>query len=255
MAEISQNQMNSMQFPRSVRCKECGGTGWITWYDENNYEVAKQCKCMEKIIYGRRIEFAQIPPIYADNRLSNFQLSVYEDKKTVQSACMLVKKYLDDFKKNSKKGMGLYIYSNMKGSGKTRLASSIANDLIERYYSVRFATCMEIFDEIRKTYDKSADYTESDVLNCITRCKVLVIDDFGVEFSNDWRNEKLYTIINSRYVNGLPTIYTSNFSVDNLRCDDRIKSRVIEKTLQIHFSEENIRRKLALENMQDIVNG
>lgn len=247
--------MSLTQFPHSVKCKDCGGTGWITWSDANNYEVAKQCKCMEKILYGRRIEFAQIPAIYADNRLSNFQLSVYEDKKAVQSACMLIKKYLDNFQKNSKKGIGLYIYSSMKGSGKTRLASSIANDLIERHYSVRFATCMEIFDEIRKTYDKAADYTESDVLNCITRCKVLVIDDFGVEFSNDWRNEKLYTIINARYINGLPTIFTSNFSVDNLKCDDRIKSRVMEKALQIHFSEENVRRKLALENMQEIVNG
>ena len=198
VTETSQNQMNSMRFPRSAKCKDCGGTGWITWHDENGYEIGRKCKCMEKIIYDRRIEFAQIPAIYADNRLSNFQLSVYEDKKTVQSACSIIKKYLDDFQKNSKRGMGLYIYSSMKGSGKTRLASSIANDLIERHYSVRFATCMEIFDEIRKTYDKAAAYTESDVLNCITRCKVLVIDDFGVEFSNDWRNEKLYTIIKAR---------------------------------------------------------
>lgn len=255
MGSLSQNRTNSMRFQRLVRCNDCMDTGWITRLDENGYEVAKKCKCMDRVMYERRIDFAKIPAIYADNRLSNFELSVYEEKRTVEATCLLVQKYLDDFKSYSRKGIGLYIYSNMKGSGKTRLASSIANELIDRQYSVRFATSMEIFDEIRKTFDNSHAYTESDVLNCITRCKVLVIDDFGMEFSNDWRNEKLYTIINARYVNGLPTIYTSNYSVDGLRCDDRIKSRVMEKTLHIHFSEENIRRKLALENMREVVNG
>ena len=167
-----------------------------------------------------------------------------DSKKTVSDACKIIKTYLDDFKNQKEMGMGLYIWSRTKGSGKTRIAAGIANELIKSY-AVKFAVSLTILQEIKNTWRRDAEYSESRLLDALSTVEVLVIDDFGVERPADWINDKLYQIINERYINKKVTIFTSNEALKTLQYDDRITNRIKERTYQIAFPEESVRDHIA----------
>ena len=54
------------------------------------------------------------------------------------------------------------------------------------------------------------------------------LDDLGAENSTPWVNETLFQLINYRYNNELPTIFTSNAEVDGV--EDRIRSRMLDNS-------------------------
>ena len=164
------------------------------------------------------------------------------------AACQAIKYYLDNFDQMRTEGKGLYLYSAKKGSGKTRMAASIANDLIHNHdISVKFMTSPAILDEIKSSWG-SKEYTERQILDMLFMVPVLVVDDFGAEKATDWTNDRFYQIINERYTNNRITIFTSNMSLRNLKYDDRITDRIKEKCLQIDFPEESVRERLSEEN-------
>lgn len=178
-----------------------------------------------------------------------------DSRKTIRQACAAVKYYLDNLEDMKAAGMGLYLYSDTKGSGKTRMAASIANELIRRYrMQVRFSGSMRIVQEIKATWD-DRDRKESDLLDALATVEVLVIDDFGTELPKDWIGERFYSIINSRYQDKLITIFTSNLSLEALQYDDRITNRIKERTFQLPFPEESVRERIAEKNRKDLIEG
>lgn len=227
-------------------CSLCNGTYWIITEDG----VAKRCKCFESEKQKRRLRFANIPETYKDVTLGNFDKTVYklaESRNSIQTAVELINVYIEDFIEYHEAGKGLYLWSQEKGSGKTRMAASIANELL-KVQQVKFATSMAILNEIRASWDKSKEYSESQLLDDLVNTDILVIDDFGTEQVKDWINEKFYHIINERYINRKVTIYTSNSEVEKLQYDRRIIDRVREKVYQVHFPEESVRERIAKVN-------
>lgn len=148
--------------------------------------------------------------------------------------------------------MGLFIWSRTKGSGKTRIAAGIANELMKSY-AVKFAVSLTILQEIKNTWRRDAEYSESRLLDALYTTDILVIDDFGVERPADWINDKLYQIINERYINRKVTIFTSNESLETLQYDDRITNRIKERTYQIAFPEESVRDHIAELHQEDMI--
>jgi DNA replication protein DnaC len=144
-------------------------------------------------------------------------------------------------------GIGLYLFSETKGSGKTRMATSLANELMQEHdMTVRFTTSLDILSEIKATWNNDAEFKSgSQLLHYLNTAEVLVIDDFGTEATKDWIDERFYQIINTRYVNKLITIYTSNYSLDDLQYNDRITNRIKERVYQVRFPEESIRDGIA----------
>lgn len=232
-----------------IDCPVCGGIGY-TLQDEGGYEVAVPCRCLPQRILRDRIRFLNLPLSLANMRLKDFSLGVYsrESKPIAMAACQAIKYYLDNFDQMRTEGKGLYLYSAKKGSGKTRMAASIANDLIHNHdISVKFMTSPAILDEIKSSWG-SKEYTERQILDMLFMVPVLVVDDFGAEKATDWTNDRFYQIINERYTNNRITIFTSNMSLRNLKYDDRITDRIKEKCLQIDFPEESVRERLSEEN-------
>ena len=212
--------------------------------------MSKPCVCREQKIAENRLKFANIPDTYKGMMLKNFNWYIYlksESRQLISIAIDIIKKYLANMDINKTEGIGMYIYSNTKGSGKTRLAASIANELMDRHsIQCKFAVSTKILAEIKKTYEsRNEEYTESKIMNDLFLAKVLIIDDFGTENVSDWVNEKFFDIINERYLHKRITIFTSNLSIDNLPHDERIKSRIKERAVIIKFPEEDIRAKIS----------
>lgn len=141
------------------------------------------------------------------------------------------------------RGIGIYLYGE-KGRGKTHLTACMANQLITQLHSVLFTNFSEISQAIRNTFgnrriEAGVGKTEQELMNKLSEVEFLFIDDFGTEKvakGNEdlWLQGKVYDIINSRYVNNKPTIFTSNYSlrelVENRGVADKTVDRIMEMT-------------------------
>lgn len=236
-------------------CPLCGGDEWVSYLDENGIERARPCTCQKKAIMSRRLRFAEIPEAFRGMELKTFRSDIYrkpESRREISDACRLIKAYLDDFENQKEKGMGLYIWSKTKGGGKTRIAAGIANELLKKY-PVKFAVSLTILQEIKNTWRRDAEYSESRLLEALGTAEVLIIDDFGVEAPAGWINDKFYQIINERYINRKVTIFTSNEPLTDLQYDSRITNRINERVYQIAFPEESVRTYIAEQRQNELL--
>lgn len=234
-------------------CPICKGSGWA-FYEKDGASYARECECgiRKRELLGSKLKFANIPDAFKEVCLENFRRDVYrrdDSKVIIEKDCKAIDWWLDDIASMKEQGMGLYLYSSTKGSGKTRMAASIANELIyNKGMSVKFATSVQILNEIKASWNQEEGMTEHQLLDDLSRAEILVIDDFGIERIKDWIEEKLYHIINSRYINRLITIFTSNLPIDGLEYDDRITNRIKERSFPLAFPNESVRDYIAEAN-------
>jgi DNA replication protein DnaC len=114
------------------------------------------------------------------------------------------------------------------GCGKTHLASAIANHAVEMGVPTLFLTVPDLLDMLRFSYD-SDDTTFENRFNEIRNASLLVLDDFGTQNATGWAQEKLFQIINYRYINKLSLVITTNLSLDEIEA--RIRSRLADPEL------------------------
>ncbi len=234
-------------------CPICKDRGW-EMYSRDGVEYARECECgvRRKEALGNKLKFADIPAAFAEVRLTNFRRDIYrldQSRFIIDKDLKAIKWWLENIEDMKAQGMGLYLYSDAKGSGKTRMAASIANELIYvRGMTVKFATSVQIINEIKASWNREEGITEHQLLADLSRAEVLVIDDFGIEAVRDWIEEKLYHIINARYIDKAITIFTSNSKIDELDYDDRITNRIRERSFPMAFPDESVRDYIAEEN-------
>lgn len=242
-------------------CEKCRGLGWKLISDGGQGTFVEcECGIEQRRIAKNRHAFANLPESFRDMTMDSFDTMLYKDHKSqnkAQNALKAIKYWLNDFEAMHERGMGLYLYSKTKGSGKTRMAAGIANAIMdEKHIQVKFCTSIQILNEIKASWDGENVYTESRLLDFLSTTKVLIIDDFGTEQSDKtWINERFYQIINNRYVDKKVTIFTSNERLEDLKYDDRITNRIKERVFQIPFPEESVRDIIAQENMQELIQG
>lgn len=255
-----QKKNESELLTNTYKCPICKDSGWEE-IEQDGYTFLRECKCgiRQKTIMKNRLSFANIPESFVDMSISSFDTNLYKRTESRNKALEMVKaiKYwLTNFEAMYERGMGLYMYSESKGSGKTRMAASIANELIHnKQVQVKFSTSLQILNEIKASWE-GKEYSESKLLDFLSTTPVLIIDDFGTEQQGkDWINERFNHIINSRYVDKKITIFTSNTRIDLLKCDERISNRIKERSFQIQFPEESVRDIIARDNMIELING
>lgn len=138
------------------------------------------------------------------------------DFKKIYDRC---KRYCDVSYKVLEKGIGIYLFGT-KGTGKSRLTACMANELMNNYYTVLYTNFSEISKYIRSTFNRTSE-TEYDFLERLSNIDFLFIDDFGTELVSKneqdlWLQEKVFEVVNKRYNNNKPIIFTSNYSLREL---------------------------------------
>jgi DNA replication protein DnaC len=114
------------------------------------------------------------------------------------------------------------------GCGKTHLAAAIANFAVEVGVPSLFLTVPDLLDTLRFTYDDPEATFESRFEE-IRRSPLLVLDDFGTQNATSWAQEKLFQIVNFRYINQLPLVVTTNLALAEI--EGRIRSRLLDPEL------------------------
>lgn len=202
-------------------CPACEDTGFIG---------GRRCKCYINLL--KEIERAKIEKIAPINECTfeSFDTNYYPEemdgvcpKKKAEIIKENCKRYATSFTKRSKS----LLFMGNTGLGKTHLSLAIANVVINRGYSVIYGTAQNILRDLQNENFGRTDnlrYFENEILST----DLLILDDLGTEFKNQFTVSCLYNIINSRLCAKLPTIISTNYTFEELeeKYDQRITSRI-----------------------------
>ena len=238
----------------------------IEWQEECACLIKRQREAKRNALMAN----AKIPESFKTAALNNYSLGVYKDETAHADAEVLLqvmRGFVSNYEyftspEGKKDAQGLYIYSNTKGSGKTKAAVTIANELIARGVDALFINATDISLEIRKTYKQNSDVDEAAVLHAFKTVPLLVIDDLAAEKPSAFIEEQLYKIFNARTENNLLTIITSNLTIEEFALqsyvrdgqmasytdaagESRIGSRLKLMCYEIHAPEEAVREREA----------
>ena len=235
-------------------CSLCQGTGWVLEKSSPGTK-AKRCKCFTERKNQSLFEQSRIPKRYRDCTFKNFEIhndSLHDGQKIAEK---FVKNY-------PVQDIGL-LFLGPCGVGKTHLAVAIIQELIhEKNIPCYFYDFRELIRDIQKTYTPESPLTESEILSPIFQKDVLVLDELGAKRTTAWVEETVFYIINSRYNNKKPTIFTSNYldieeeedtrdsfykkSGDSLvdRIGVRLRSRLYEMCKIVDITGDDYRQKI-----------
>jgi DNA replication protein DnaC len=156
--------------------------------------------------------------------------------------------YLEDWEENRDAGKGLYFCGGV-GTGKTHLAVAVMNELIRRKrIPSLFVTVPELLDNLRETYNKPGRNLD-EWMDAVQNAEFLVLDDLGSERTTEWVRERIFVIVNHRYREALPTVFTSNTGPKDLaeQLGERTASRIIAMCDWIALEGDDYRETAAKE--------
>lgn len=164
--------------------------------------------------------------------------------------------YVSKVRRLIPEGKGLYIYARGTkhnprgtGTGKTTAAAAIMNEwFLATAYTANlrpmgsWVAVPDWLEYLRPSSEEELpSYLSKERLQTVP---LVVLDDLGAEKASEWVQERIYNILNHRVANGLATIVTSNFTVDEIaeRLGYRVASR-LESLTGIDLTGIDRRRK------------
>ena len=111
------------------------------------------------------------------------------------------------------------------GVGNTHLAAAIANKVQRGGMRVLFVVVPDLLDYLRATFQPGSAVSYDRRFNEVRQAPFLVLDDLGAHSVTDWAQEKLFQILNHRYVAGSATVLTLS-AAGWERLDERLRGRL-----------------------------
>jgi DNA replication protein DnaC len=135
----------------------------------------------------------------------------------------------DAARKYAENPEGWFVLSGAYGSGKTHLAAAIANYRAQRGHAVIFVTVADLLDHLRATFSPDSLVRYDKRVDEIRTAPLLVLDDLTIGSATPWAREKLFQLIDYRYLGNLPTVITTPNQKDEL--DERLASRLLDDSV------------------------
>ena len=197
-------------------CPTCGGAGWVRVAD-GGAGAASLCKCTKRTGLVRNVRALGIPPKFQLASFENFNVRPgAKAEPSLLAALQTSRQYVAEFLKLdgscSKSGL---LFIGIPGIGKTHLAVATLRAVVGAGMTTgRFLDFTSFVSELQSTFDPSNPESKHDLLDPVLNTGLLVLDDLGARQPTPFVHEILYLIVNTRYVNQRPTIFTTNLQLE-----------------------------------------
>lgn len=222
-------------------CKKCGEK---RYFQKENFVVVCSCKCqieadkererkqeleqkMERLKNLKAVSL--LGKRYKEASFEKLDLNREEEFIQAVERC---KKFCERWEQVQAKGLGIYLYG-VHGTGKTLLTACIGNKLLEKGVAVLFTSFLEIARVLKDKYSRNESVLV--FMQNLEQVDLLILDDIGTEVivkstkEKSWLQEKIYEIINARYVQKKSTIFSSNESIQDLHIKCGMESKTIDR--------------------------
>lgn len=119
------------------------------------------------------------------------------------------------------------VLMGVHGCGKTHLTAAMANDRLSRGLPTLFINTPDLLDALRASFGGEGSTSYDKVFYEVRATPFLILDDFGAQSSTAWAKEKLYQVLNYRYNAQLPTVITTNQTLEEI--DPPLQSRMSDQ--------------------------
>ncbi len=119
---------------------------------------------------------------------------------------------------------GWLVLTGTYGCGKTHLAVAIAQAVLRRGEAALFVVVPDLLDHLRAAFGPSSETSFDERFETVRQSPLLILDDFGAQSATPWAKEKLFQLLNHRYMAHLPTVITTNLRLTEI--EPRLRSRL-----------------------------
>ena len=224
-------------------CPKCKDTGFVD---------GEVCDCL-MALYNKELT-SELGTLLrsGDESFESFRLDYYDDVREPASGTSyreqmeLVFKFCREYANNfSSRSLNL-LFQGGTGLGKTFLSACIARTVADKGFSVCYDTASAALDAFEaKKFARDAETAENASVKVerMLSCDLMILDDLGTEMPTPMAISALYTLINTRLVNGRKTVISTNCSDDDLqrRYSQQICSRLEGEYLKLSFVGRDIR--------------
>ncbi len=220
-------------------CPHCEGAGYVR-YDvpvgDPRFGRLESCICRSAdVADGARQRLFELSRL---DRLSHLTFENFETRGNKNARFMtpqdvhnlqVTREITEDF---ARAPQGWLLMEGGYGCGKTHIAAAIANFAVSMGRPTLFITVPDLLDTLRFSYNDPETTFEARFEE-VRNADLLVLDDFGTQNATGWAQEKLFQIMNYRYINKLPTVITTNLMLDEI--ESRIRSRLQDEEFVKHI--------------------
>lgn len=225
-----------------VSCPKCRDTGV--------YEGAP-CQCLDRLYNQELTRELGVLLQSGDECFENFDLELYSDEfdpalgGSARQAMEIVfngcRRFADKFPAVSAN----LLLQGGTGLGKTYLSACIARAVAAKSYSVCYdsaSAALDAFERQKFARDEAQEAADARVRQMLD-CDLMILDDLGTEMVTPMSLSALYTLLNTRLINGRKIIISTNCSDEELqrRYTPQICSRLQGEFLCLPFAGTDIR--------------
>ena len=220
---------------------------------DSGYIGGKVCECVKKIAAKIIVEELKNQMPLEDCTFENFDLNYYSKdgenaRKRMTAILKLCKEYVNNFNSNTSENL---LFMGAPGLGKTHLTLAIVSGVADKGFIPFYGPAENLFTLVsneRFSGENKGSY------QAMLDCDLLVIDDLGTEFINEFSRSILYNLINTRLLSKKPTIINTNLTMKEIadRYGERIASRLIGGYNANKFIGKDIRQQKFLEENRGI---
>ncbi len=227
-------------------CSLCQDTGYIM-----QGEKTVMCSCLKQKLIDISYNQSNIRNLDIEN-FSNFRFDLYSNEKNPEKYnsdisprenMKRIKKIVDDFIIHfSERNEKSLLFTGNTGLGKTFLSNCIAKEMMDQGKIVIYQTAPSMLNTMID-YRFGKKEVSIDFYDNIMNSDLLIIDDLGTESTNNIKSTELFNIINTRLLNQVKTIISTNLTLQNLFSiyDERIVSRIVGNYNICRFFGDDIR--------------
>ena len=225
-------------------CQNCSDTGYYEYHGRT-----VMCACLKQQLIACACEELNRSAPLKRCTFDSFSTDAYSDtfdaslgvvpRRHMEKIFKFCKSYAQSFTPES----GSILMKGATGLGKTHLSLAIANEVIRRGYGVIYVSAPALLTKLEKEHFSRT--SESDTIDTLLSCDLLIIDDLGTEFKSQFASSQVYQLFNSRVLQGKPVIISTNLTMAELEREysNRFVSRVNGAAQKLDFVGDDLRIK------------